>query len=99
MNTHTKQYMRFYRWLNHDKLANCVFRLSYDYDYVSKLFEYGEQERNTDYATYHANNYAGEWNDIDKFYAMSTHDLWKEYKRLSKLWEQFEKTMEVENEG
>ena len=35
----------------------------------------------------------------DDFYAMSIHDLWKEYKRISQLWDQFEKTMEAENES
>lgn len=99
MNTHTKQYLRFYRQLNHDKLADYVYRLSYDYDYVSKLFEYDGKERNTDYATQHANDYAASYNDCDDFYAMSTHDLWKEYKRISQLWDQFEKTMEAKNES
>lgn len=40
----------------------------------------------------HAHDYAASLNDCDDFYAMSTHDLWKEYKRLSKLWDQLEKT-------
>lgn len=36
---------------------------------------------------------------FDDFYAMSTHDLWKEYKRISQLWDQFIEIMEVENES
>lgn len=99
MNTHTKQYLKFYSWLNHNKLADCVYWLSYDYDYVSKLHEYDESERNTDYATSHAHDYAASYNDCDKFYDMSTHDLWKEYKRISQLWDQFIEIMEVENES
>lgn len=99
MNTHTKQYMKFYSWINHNNLVNRVYRLSYDYDYVSKLFEYDDKERHTDYATQHANDYAASHNDYDDFHYMSTHDLWKEYKRISQLWDQFEKTMEVENES
>ena len=95
MNTHTKQYIRFYRQLNHDKLVDCVYFLSYNYDYTSKLLEYDESERNTDYATQHAHDYAASYNEYDDFLSMSTHDLWKEYKRLVQLWDQFEKTMEV----
>ena len=95
MNTHTKQYLRFYRQLNHDKLADCVYWLSYDYDYASKLHKYDGKERNTDYATSHAHDYASQWNDMDDFYAMSTHDLWKEYKRLQELWDKYESEVEV----
>lgn len=99
MNTRTKQCLKFYKFLMHDKLAECVFRLSYDYDYTYKLFEYDAKERHTDYATQHANDYAASHNDYDDFHYMSTHDLWKEYKRISQLWDQFEKTMEAENES
>lgn len=95
MNTRTKQYLKFYKFLMHDKLAECVFRLSYDYDYTYKLFEYDEKERNADYATQHAHDYASQWNDMDDFYAMSTHDLWKEYKRPQQSWEHIDNIMEV----
>lgn len=38
-------------------------------------------------------------NDYDDFHYMSTHDLWKEYKRISQLWDQLKKTMEAKNES
>lgn len=95
MNTRTKQYLKFYKFLMHDKLADCVCRLSYGYDYETKLSEYSVNERNTDYATNHAHDYASQWNDMNKFHAMSTHDLWKEYKSLQKLWDKYESEVEV----
>lgn len=43
----------------------------------------------------HANDYAASHNDYDDFHYMSTHDLWKEYKRLQELWDKYESEVEV----
>nr|DAW38598.1 MAG TPA: hypothetical protein [Caudoviricetes sp.] len=53
------------------------------------------ESASTDYATQHANDYAASHNDYDDFHYMSTHDLWKEYKRLQELWDKYESEVEV----
>lgn len=94
-NMRNVQLRKFYKSLNHDRLAKWVYNLSYDYDYVTKLFEYGENERYTDYATNHANDYASRWNDLDEFYNRDVVELWNDYKSICQLWAKWENESEV----
>lgn len=94
-NIRKAQLRKFYKSLNHNRLAEWVYNLFYDYDYVTELFEYDENERQTDYATNHAHDYASRWNDLDDFYSRDVVELWDDYKYISMRWTKWEQEGEV----
>ena len=89
-NLREKQLKKFYKSLNRQALARYVWSMSYDYDYTTKLDEYGENERHTEYASNHAHDYASEWNNLDDFLSRSACELWDDYKNIYILWSKYE---------
>lgn len=89
-NFRTQQLIKFYKSLNRQALARYVWSMSYDYDYTTKLQEYGENEQYCEYAISHANDYASEWNSLDEFLSRSACELWSDYKNIIELWNRYE---------
>lgn len=90
MNTRKQQLNKFYKSLNHDRLARYVWSTSYNYDYTVELHEYSPMEQYTDYASNHAHDVATANNDYDEFMSRSTSELWGDYKYMLDLWARWE---------